>query len=68
VVLFREESERGGTEIGAAPAALFTSSGKRSIDQCTNPWCARIPAALAHTAASCVFGDGIIGSLNASGG
>jgi hypothetical protein len=51
VMLFvREKSERGGTEIGAAP--LLTSSGKRSIDQCTNPWRARIPAALTHTATS----------------
>jgi hypothetical protein len=67
VVLIRGEREGGGTEIGAAP---FISSGKRSIDQCTDSRGARVPvtATSAHLAAI----PGLkavwrIGSMKASG-
>jgi hypothetical protein len=65
LVRFREERERGGTEIGAAPG--ITSSGKRSIDQCVDPYGARVPATAALAATLDMDENWRIGSIESSG-
>ena len=67
MVRFRGEREGGGTVIGAAPSI---SSGKRSIDQCTDLRGARVPvtAAPVHVAAiPGLWAVWRIGSMKASG-
>ena len=54
----------GGTEIGAAPLII---SGKRSIDQCVDPYGARVPATAALAATLDMDENWRIGSIESSG-